>query len=88
MTLYELNQAGYASLPEMTDSQKEEAKQAIARYVNYYGTHAIEYFMLLNNDLHYYTVFSWISDDFNKLVDEVMSIAEDLGQIKSTIIMK
>lgn len=83
MTLYELNQAGYASLPELTDSQKEEAKQTIERYINHYGAHAIEYFMLLNNDLHYYTVFSWISDDFHNLSNEVMNIAEDLGQIKS-----
>lgn len=83
MTLYELNQAGYASLPELTSEQKEDAKRIIAEYIYSHNNRSREYFMLLNNDLHYYTVFSWSKNSIQNFVYEVLNIAENLGQVKA-----
>lgn len=83
MTVYELNQAGYASLPEMTDEQKESARKKIEDFLADHSYNDTDYLMLLNNDLHYYTVFVWKYQGIKKFIDELMDIVEDLGKIKS-----
>ena len=60
MTLYELNKSAYASLPDITDEQKEIAEHIIERFI---AESNEDYFMLLNNELHYYTIFHWVVID-------------------------
>ena len=88
MTLYEMNQAGYASLPKMAKSAIEARRQAIIEWLEQtimpgYDNEQSIYFMLLNNDLHYYTLFVWGENDANVLANEIISIVKDLGTLKS-----
>ena len=58
MTLYELNQAAYANIPDMTDEQIELAcNNVIQPYLE--ACKPDYYFLLLNNSekYHYYTFF-------------------------------
>ena len=57
MTLYDLNKSAYASLPDITDEQKEIAERIIERFI---AESDEDYFMLLNNELHYYTIFHYL----------------------------
>ena len=89
MTLYELNQAGYAAMPKMAKSKVEASKRDIEFWLadvstNYEGGNI--YFILLNNDLHYYTLFNWREDQGGTIYDlatEIFSIIKDLGTLKS-----
>lgn len=81
MTLYELNQAGYASLPKMTKAELKKAKEDI---VNFLESHSSNYYMMLNHDNNYYTLFTYKNDrNVNALTEEVISIAKSLGELKS-----
>lgn len=93
MTLYELNQAGYTNLPKMSKSQIESARDKIADWIQAtlqdHGGENI-YYILLNNDLHYYTIFNWRyidsrngGGDSEDVVREIFSIVKDLGTLKS-----
>jgi hypothetical protein len=83
ISLMELNSILVSQLPPLTDEQIEEAKALIKGYTDSeYGT----YFMLLNNDLRYYTVFltkTAFLDDLKVIEDEVIACLHDLGVIKS-----
>jgi hypothetical protein len=74
--LYEYNKIGYAKMPTFTDEQIKEAKDKVKEYIkSYSGT----YYMMLNHDIRYYTIYvkkSW------KIIDEIFEIAGELGQIK------
>lgn len=95
MTLYELNQAGYAAMPKMAKSKVENAQSKICDWIeSTLKNHGGEdiYYMLLNNDLHYYTIFNWryldsrdgvSSSDSEDVVREIFSIVKDLGTLKS-----
>ena len=88
MTLYELNQAGYNSLPKMSksaiDAKRLELIDWFEGFLNEVGdTDDAIYFMLLNNERHYYTIFAWMEDSANVLAKEVLSIVQDLGTLKS-----
>ena len=50
MTLYELNQAGYASLPKMTKAELEKAKRNIITFLD---SNNSRYYMMLNHDNKY-----------------------------------
>lgn len=82
MTLYELNQAGYTSLPPLSDEGWGTARAALLQYLT---TFESNYYMLLNNELHYYTIFTWESKvhDCFTLADEIISIAKALGKVKA-----
>lgn len=54
MTLYELNQAGYASLPKMTKAELDTAKEDIITFLR---SHDSQYYMMLNHDNKYFTLF-------------------------------
>lgn len=95
MTLYEFNQAGYTSLPKISKSKIEDARNKISDWIcstikNHGGENI--YYMLLNNDLHYYTIFNWVYvdsrdgvsvSDSEDVVREIFSIVKDLGTLKS-----
>lgn len=90
MTLYELNQAGYAAMPKMAKSKIIEKQDKVSEWlkdiVKTYDSETNIYFMLLNNDLHYYTLFNWLAsgggtDD--TVAREIFSIVKDLGTLKS-----
>ena len=89
MNLYELNQAGYSSLPKMSKSQIDVAKDKIAEWlIDYAHTSQNSYFMLLNNrgTTHYYTLFNWKSGSDNSCINvanEIVDVAKSLGTLKS-----
>lgn len=82
MTLYELNQSGYKNLPTMDSKQIEKAcKNIITPFLT---AHSSNYYLLLNNDAHYYTFF--VFNEFStieNLVDELIGLVKELGPIKS-----
>jgi len=93
VTLYEMNQAGYASLPKMAKSAISAAEDKVADWIqaslSEHGGENI-YFMLLNNDLHYYTLFNWRAlspkeggGDSEDVVREIFSIVKSLGTLKA-----
>ena len=59
MNTYELNKIAYAKLPILTQASPERgaALQILAKYIQ---DHNNQYFMFLNNDVHYYTIFNQI----------------------------
>lgn len=93
MTLYEMNQIGYASLPKMAKSEVETMKSKVSDWLteilHTYDSETNIYFMLLNNESHYYTIFNWraltIKDggDSEDLIREIFSIIKGLGTLKS-----
>ena len=80
MTLYELNQAGYASLPNMTKTEIQKAKDSLLQYLTTFDSNT---YMLLNNESHYYTIFMYKSrHDYLKMVNEIFSLVLELGDLK------
>lgn len=80
MTLYEVNQQAYEQLPKMTKAELEEAKEKLSKFLyNSYNT----YYMMLNHDKKYYTVFV-IKKEINilSIADEIIDVSKSLGQIK------
>ena len=68
---YQLNQTYYKNLPEMTYEQIEKKKKMISKFLI---PHI--YFLLLNNDLHYYTFIEDNHDDVDNLINLVISLGE------------
>ena len=64
MTTYELNRLAYAQLPILANSSSERgaALRILDEYIHNNEGH---YFMLLNNDARYYTIFS-MYDNFEE----------------------
>lgn len=83
ISLLELNQAIVNQLPAYTDEQVQEAKQVIFQYSRRDYANA-RYFMLLSNELKYYTIFGMKSGVLCPMLeDEVIGCLQDLGTIKS-----
>lgn len=81
MKMYDFNQSLYSSLPNIFDTEKEEAKKIIIDYLDHNPS---KYYMMLNNESHYYTVYTFPHGFyFDKMTEEIMSIAEELGEIKA-----
>lgn len=81
VTLYELNQIAITSLPALTKEQIAEKKEIIKTYLNPIDH---EYYMLLNNELKYYTLFEIGLDlpIFSAPEDEIMDCLLALGDLK------
>lgn len=82
--LYELNQGAMTLAPEMDEINLNTAKEKIANFILNQNS---KYFMLLNNEKKYYTLFITGFDtgtDFNysKLEDEVIDCMQNLGTLK------
>lgn len=82
-TLYQINQSAIGSLPAYTDEQISQAKDKIKTYVKDTNNH---YYMLLNNEKHYYTVLEvGVNPKYQSVEDEVISCLRELGTIKSIV---
>lgn len=77
ISLMELNSLLVDKLPVLEDLKK--SKRLIKKYVNKHSN----YYMLLNNDLHYYTVFHIDTNSEEKIADVVIECLQSLGEIKS-----
>ncbi len=83
-SLYELNQGAVTGLPPMGEDAIKTVKQQIATFVFNQDS---KYFMLLNNERKYYTVFITGYDtetDFNypKIEDEIIECLQYQGELK------
>ena len=54
MTLYEINKIAYSKLPTLTRKEVLSNKDSILQYITTFNQ---KYFILLNNESHYYTIF-------------------------------
>ena len=81
MTLYELNQAGYNSLPAMTEQELNKAKEEILQYLTTFDG---DYYVLLSNEKRYYTLFTYTEKHkYYNMANEILSIASELGELKA-----
>lgn len=81
MTMYEFNQIGYSSLPVMTE---EELHNAEATIKNFLSDHSSKYYMMLNNEKHYYTIYTFTDNyRFADMATEIVNIATTLGDVKA-----
>ena len=84
MTTYELNRLAYAQLPILADSSSERgiALRVLDEYIHNNEGH---YFMLLNNDAHYYTIFSMydnFEESYISAIDDCVHAIGDLISIE------
>lgn len=81
MTLYELNQVNYGKLPALDEAGIIAIKKTIENYLNW---HHAQYYMLLNHELRYFTLFHQESPQFRHITKgNIYAILEELGEIKS-----
>lgn len=78
MNLYEVNQAMYQNVPPITDF--DGAQRQIK---NYLEVHPSKYYLMLNNEERYYTLYTFKEQyKFGDMADDILEIARDLGEIK------
>lgn len=82
MQLYELNQAGYASLPPLSKKEREKAYNKIIKFLNEISGN---YYMMLNHNKRYFTLFTYGHDKIvpQYMGDTILEIAESLGTLKA-----
>lgn len=83
LTVYEINQQIFSKAPVLTEEQIENKKDVIRHYAHTNKTDS-NYFMLLSNELHYYTLFYRKDRANNKyplISDEVIECLKWLGAI-------
>lgn len=82
MNLYEFNKLGYAALPKMTKAEIEKAKEDILKFLS---AHDSNYYMMLNHERKYFTVFTYKNKcaKKEKMAEEMIATAESLGTLKS-----
>lgn len=81
MNLYEFNKAGYACLANFDQEDINHAKKNILEYLK---NHPSKYYLMLSNEAHYYTIYTFKEDyKFKQMSEEIMNIVKDLGDIKS-----
>ena len=83
LTLYDVNKLVMPNLPDLTDEELEEKKKMIAQFI----PNNSHYWMLLNNERKYYTVFHLPENKaillISKIEDEVIECLKEQGAIKS-----
>lgn len=80
MNLYEFNKVGYSSVPALTEAEEKKAINLIHEYIK---NKEESYYMMLNHDVHYYTLFKWETCSSLAFAQEVFDVAKSLGKIKS-----
>ena len=81
ISLLELNSMAITQLKPLTKKEIQEAKILIKNFISKTG-----YYMLLSNELKYYTVFDFDSNYTNnepKIENEIIECLNELGQLKS-----
>ena len=81
LSLYDINKQLVEKLPDYTDEDIENATSLIDEFVKELNS---EFYMLLNKDINYYTIFN-ISDVISEPIcsEEIMACVKELGTIKS-----
>lgn len=83
VSLYDVNKMAMPNLPDLTDEQINEAKKMVAQFIPSNS----KFWMLLNNEKRYYTVFQLTNDSSlmlaNKIEDEFIECLKEIGSIKS-----
>lgn len=79
MNLYELNQAGYASLPNMTMNEIESAKENIRGFLE---KNKNIYYMLLNHEVKSFTIFHYTRGERwpTFMAKEIIDIVKSFGK--------
>lgn len=82
MTLYELNQANYTNLPSKT---QEELAKIVPYIVSFLDKHKSKYYLLLERESRYYTLFTFPKGNYNpgQLAHELIDLIQHLGEVKS-----
>ena len=76
---YDFEKMGYNSLPSMTDEELENSKKFIC---NFLKTHPSSYYMMLNNESRYYTLYTFTNNYlFKTMTDEIIDIVNKLDAI-------
>lgn len=80
MTLYEMNQVAYNQIPKMPKAEIQKATEEIEQFLI---KHDSKYYMMLNVDGRYYTVYTYNQEhDVKKMAFEMMDVATTLGILK------
>ena len=85
LSLFEYNKQLMEQLPVMSDEAIYDAGDMINQYwIKTYN----EFYMMLNNNKHYYTIFtdiqtSFSNNEFNTLGDAVITCCKEMGNIKA-----
>jgi hypothetical protein len=83
VSLYDVNKMAMPNLPDLTEEQIEEAKRMVAQFISPKS----KFWMLLNNEKRYYTVFQLTDNPnvllTNKIEDEFIECLKEIGTIKS-----
>lgn len=81
MTVYELNQSGYASLPRLRGRKLTRAHEELTEFLM---KHDGNFFMMLNHETRYFTLYKYTSAGTeHNMASEMISIAESLGTLKA-----
>lgn len=82
MSLYEINQSIISQLPPYNADQICELMSKISNWDAENNTR-VKYYMLLNNDKHYYTIFHYDDNfncaDFRSLGQGVLILLQEMG---------
>lgn len=86
-TLYEINQQLIAGMPVLT---KEEIQKRAGVIKKYLGENPDEYYLFLNRDVGYFTLFHFKNVDSqhlnsvakNKFVEEFLDLVNDMGDVR------
>lgn len=83
ISLYELNKQIISQLPNYGNEEIQKAKELI---LEYHSTHCAYHYMMLSNEMRYYTVFSTQNGSdptLGKFENEVIDCLNSIGPIKS-----
>lgn len=80
MSLYELNLSMYASKENLTSKQIKEGKKIIKDYAR---KNKGEFYLLLNNELKYYTIFQVGQEVNQALQNEVYDLLLEFDNVKA-----
>ena len=82
MSLYQINQSVFSSLPDITKDELEHSKEMINDYLS--ATKS-KYYGLINNEEHYFTIFAVKPqyEAYKRLIDELIEALKNLGTIKT-----
>lgn len=85
LNLMELNSMAVTQLPALSNDEIKNTKKLISTFVK---DNKQYYYMLLSNELKYYTVFVLLNEDADDVVppieDEAIGCLQDIGVIKSS----
>lgn len=82
VSLYDLNRQMISQMPDMTEEQLLFARESFKDWLNHYKDN---YYMLLNHELHYFTLFHgkfMDEETYNNLWQELLEVFQSVGHLK------